>query len=229
MIEVTRSVIQTSFYGIWNGFAEFVPKLLAAIVIFLIGWAIANLLGKVVMHIVQSVKLDSLLRSARVEEILARGGFKLDSGAFLGGLVRGFLIVVVLVASLVVLCLNQVNVFLQGVLAYLPKVIAAVLIMLAAVLIAEFLARVVSGAAQAVAVKSSNFLGTATRWVIWIFAVLAALDQLNIATAFANILFTGVVVAFSIAAGLAFGLGGQDAAGKFIEKLKGEIAHHHRS
>jgi hypothetical protein len=122
--------------------------------------------------------------------------------------------------------LNDVNAFLQGVvLSYLPRVIAAVLILLVSVVIAEFMERVVVHAARAASVQSAHFLGTVTRWSIWIFAVLSALLHLGIAAPLVQTIFTGIVVAISLAVGLSFGLGGQDAAGKFIDRLKQDIAH----
>ncbi|TSC66979.1 MAG: small-conductance mechanosensitive ion channel [Parcubacteria group bacterium Gr01-1014_72] len=170
--------------------------------------------------------IDNILRGARVEEALRRAGLNLDSGAFLGALVKWFIIIVFLVASLDVLGLNDVNAFLQGVvLSYLPRVIAAVLILLVSVVIAEFMERVVVHAARAASVQSAHFLGTVTRWSIWIFAVLSALLHLGIAAPLVQTIFTGIVVAISLAVGLSFGLGGQDAAGKFIDRLKQDIAH----
>jgi hypothetical protein len=224
MLETWRSVLQGSFSDIWMGFANFVPNFIAAVIIFLIGLLIAGLLGKVVSQIVRSLKIDSLLKSARVEELLSKGGFRLDSGAFLGGLVNWFVIIVFLVASLEALGLNQVNVFLQRVILYMPAVIAAIIILGAAVLIGEFLHRVVLGTAQAAGIKSAKLLATATRWIIWIFAVLMALFELGIAAPFVQTLFTGVVIALAIGFGLSFGLGGQEAAARFIEKVRHDIS-----
>ena len=133
-----------------------------------------------------------------------------------------------LLASLAGLGLTQLNLFLQSVLAYLPQVIVAVLMLLVAAVIAEVMQNVVVGAARAAEMKSARFLGSVTRWAIWIFAILAALDQLNVATAFVQTLFTGVVVALSLAIGLSFGLGGQEAAARYIEHLRKELPHHDR-
>jgi hypothetical protein len=205
---------------------QFLPNLVIAIVIVLIGWAIGALLGKVVAQIIRAIKVDNALRGARLEELLKKAGFNLDSGAFLGGLVEWFVIAVFMVAAFDVLGLKQVNVFLQQVvLIYLPQVIVAVLILLVAALVADAMQKMVSGAASAAGIRSANFAGTVTRWAIWIFAILMALFQLGIATPFVQTLFTGLVVALSLAFGLAFGLGGQEAAGRFIEKVKSEISH----
>ena len=165
-----------------------------------------------------------------MDEVLKRAGFNLDSGRFVGDLVEWFVIIVFLVASLDVLGLTQVNNFLQQVvLLYLPQVIVAVLILLIAVMIAAAMQRVVVGSAMAAGVRSANFLGAVTKWAIWIFAVLMALFQLGIAAPFVQTLFTGVVVAISLALGLSFGLGGQQAAAGFIEKVREEIKSHTHS
>ena len=227
MLDTWSSVLQGTFSDLWFGIASFLPQLILALVIFVIGWAVGSLLGRVVSHIVGALKVDSLLESARVDSVLKRGGFSLNSGRFVGGLVEWFVIVVFLVASLEVLGLTQVNAFLQQVvLLYLPRVIVAVLILLVAVVIASAMQRVVVGAAKAADIHSANFLGSVTKWSIWIFAVLMALFQLGIAAPFVQTLFTGVVVALSIGFGLAFGLGGQDAAAGFLAKVRSEIKNH---
>jgi hypothetical protein len=156
-----------------------------------------------------------------------RAGFSLDSGAFLGMLVQWFFIVVFLMASLEVLGLTQVNAFLQGVvLSYLPQVIVAALMLLVGAVVAHVARDVVAGAAKAANVAGADMAGSVAKWAIWIFTVLAVLAQLQVATAFVQTLFTGVVVAVSLAVGLAFGLGGQEAAARAIEKMKMEMGNH---
>ena len=140
---------------------------------------------------------------------------------------KWFTIVVFLITAFEILGLNQVNSFLTGVVVgYIPQVIAAVLILLLAVVIADALQKTVVASAKAADLTSANFLGSITKWSIWIFAVLAALVQLGIGAIFIQTLFTGVVVALSVAFGLAFGLGGRDAAAQAIEKMKKEITSH---
>lgn len=227
MLETWSSVLRGSFGDLWSGVADVIPNLIVALIIFVIGWAIGSLLGQVVAQIIRSLKIDNLLRSAKVDDVLKRGGFNLDSGRFVGDLVEWFVVVVFLVASLDVLGLTQVNTFLRDVvLTYLPQVIVAVLILLVAVMIASAMQRMVVGAAMAAGVRSANFLGSVTKWSIWVFAVLMALFQLGIAAPFVQTLFTGLIVALSLAFGLSFGLGGQQAAASFIDKVRDEIKNH---
>ena len=230
IVQTWGNTITEAFRGIWSGVVGIVPNLVAAFLIFVVGWVVAALLARLVAQIIKAIKVDQALDQAGLGVVVKRAGFNLDSGAFLGGLVRWFVIVAFLVASFEVLGLTQVNVFLQNVvLLYLPQVIVSVLILLVAVVIANEMQKVVVGSARAANVKSANFLGSVTRWAIWIFAILTVLVQLGIAVSFINTLFTGVVVALSIGFGLSFGLGGQDAARGFIEKMKQEIADHHHN
>jgi len=224
ILKTWSEVLAQSFQDLWLGVVNFVPNLIVAIIIFIAGWVVGSLLGRVVSQIIKSLKVDNALKSAGFETVLNRAGFRLHSGAFLGGLVKWFVIIVFLVASFDVLGLAQVNDFLQQVvLLYLPQVIVAVLILLVAALIAEAMESVVSGSAKAAEVKSASFLGRITKWAIWIFAILMALYQLGVAAAFVQTMFTGFVVAVSLAVGLAFGLGGKDTAGKLLEKMEREM------
>ena len=123
-----------------------------------------------------------------------------------------------------VLHLSQVTVFLRDILDYLPQVIVAVLILIAAGIVADLMKRLVLSSAMSAEVSSAGFLGTVTKWVIWIFAILVALSQLGIASGFVQTIFTGLIVALSLGLGLAFGLGGQEAAGRVIDKVSKEMS-----
>ncbi len=219
------TVLSTSFQGLWAGVIGFVPNLVVAIIILIIGWLVGALLGRAIWQVFRSLKVDEALRRAGFESFLRRGGINLDSGAFIGGLVKWFVIVVFLVAAFNVLGLAQVNLFLeQVVLAYLPRVIVAALVLLVGGVIGDVIERVVVTAARTAEIHSAHFAGAIAKWAVWVFAILVALSQLGIAAAFSQTLFTGVVIAISLAIGLSFGLGGQEAAARFIERLRGDMS-----
>lgn len=216
-------VLTQSFQSLSYGLIAFIPNVIVAIIIFIVGWLVGAGLGRLVAQVVDSLRVDRALRSAGVERVLDRAGFKLNAGAFLGALVKWFFIIVFLLASLDVLHLTDVTIFLRTVvLGYLPQVIVAVLILLVAAVVAEAAQRLVAGAARAANVRAANLLGALARWAIWIFAILAALDRLGISP-LVQTLFTGVVVALALAFGLAFGLGGQQAAADYLKRVRDEI------
>jgi hypothetical protein len=170
------------------------------------------------------VKVDKALVALKVDEVVSRAGFHLDAGRFLGLLVRWLIIVVFLVASLSIMGLNEVTSFLTKIATtFLPNAISAVLIILVAALIAEAVQKAIVGTGKAAGVKTANLLGTVAKWAIWIFALIAALFELGIAQEIVQALFQGIVIAIALGVGLSFGLGGQEAAARYIEKLRGEI------
>ncbi len=223
-ISTWSEVLTLSFQNLWYGVVGFVPNLLAAAVIVFVGWGIGAIFGRVVSQIIKSIKVDDMLRRAGVEDFLNKGGLELNSGDFLGALVKWFVMLVFLIGAFEILKLNQVTAFLRDILDYLPQVIVAVIILIAAGMVADVMKRVVQSSAMTAGVSSSGFLATITKWVIWVFAILVALSQLGIASAFIQTIFTGLIVALSLGLGLAFGLGGQEAASKLIEKVGKEIS-----
>ncbi|MEK7070001.1 MAG: hypothetical protein AAB962_03020, partial [Patescibacteria group bacterium] len=155
--QIWSDTLVMSFQNLWGGVAGFAPKLIIAVIIFVIGLLVASILGKFIEKIASALKVDKAFQSVGVDEMLHKGGFTLNSGAFIGGLVRWFLIVVFLVASLDILGLTQVNEFLKNVvLGYLPNVIVATLILIVAAFIAHAMQKVVVGSAKAAGAPSTH-------------------------------------------------------------------------
>ena len=226
IVSQSAGVLQSSFTDLWYTVVQFLPAILAAIIIFVIGWIVGIVLYRIVDQVVKVLRIDDALKAAGLNEVAKDAGFTLNIGRFLGTLVQWFIVIVFLVASLDVLGLNRVTIFLQQVvLLYLPQIIVAVLILILAAIVAEAVKNIISSSARAAGAHSGNLAGTVAKYAIWITAVLAVLNQLGVATEFVQTLFTGLVVALSLAFGLAFGLGGKEAAARTIERIRGEIVH----
>ena len=226
IVTQSANAVQGSFYEMWFTVAQYLPAILAAVIIFIIGWIVGVILYRVVVEVVRVLRLDEALKSAGVNEVARNAGFNLDVGRFLGTLVEWFVIIVFLVAALDILGLTRATIFLQTVvLLYLPQVIVAALILILGAIVAEVVKNLVAGSARAAGAHGANLAGTVAKWAIWVTAILAALNQLGVATEFVQTLFTGIVVAASLAVGLAFGLGGKEAAARTIERVRSEIGH----
>jgi len=222
-------VLNDSFQRLWDGIIMFIPNLIVALIILAIGWAVGAIVEKGIVHFMRMIKFDEALKKAGFEDIVRRSGLNLNSGKFVGGLVKYFIIVVFLIASFDVLGLNQVTAFLQQVVVgYLPQLIIAVLILLVGGVVGDVLSRIVTATARTADLSSANILGAVSKWAVWVFAILVALSQMGIAGAFTQTLFTGFVVAISLAIGLSFGLGGQQAAARAIERVSEKISSHNR-
>lgn len=225
--------LHSSFWGVSNDLFSFVPEIVLALVVVIFGWIIGGWLSHVVERIFAKLKVNQALDAAGVDEITDRAGYKLEAGIFVGALVKWFIILVFFVAALDILRLDQVTIFFRDVvLGYLPRVIVAVLILLVAMVVANVASASVAAGARAAGFSAAELLASFTRYSILVFAVLAALSQLEIAPELVEILFMGIVFAASLAFGLAFGLGGKEAAARYIDKISrhssgGDHHHHH--
>src|SRR3989338_1843623 len=103
-------IVQASVLGLWNSIVAYLPNVLGAVVVFLIGVIIAAVLQAVVVKVVQILRVDELV------------------GKLLGWIVKWFFIVVALVAATDILGWSQVTNYLQEVVLYIPNVIVAVII-----------------------------------------------------------------------------------------------------
>lgn len=216
--------MQASFQSLWFGTMMFIPNLIVAIIVVLVGWAIASVVGKAVKKFFHTIKFDEALSKAGVDTVVKRAGLHLDSAAFLGGVVKVFIVVAFLIAGFDILGLSQVTQFLQQiVLGYVPQLIVAVLILLVGAVVGDVLSRIVTASTKTANISSAELLGKIAKWAVWVFAILVSLSQMGIAGPFIQTLFTGFVVALSLALGLSFGLGGQDAAADLIKKVKEDI------
>ncbi len=222
-VQTWQEAIQSSLQDLWIGIIGFLPELIGAFLILVLGWFIAIGLGRFVASVLQLTKVDLLFEKLKVHNFFKKFGSKMHVSDFIGTLVRWFLSIVAVVAAADVLGLDSVNEFLVKVLYYIPNVLAAVVIMLAAVVLAHFAHHFVKGAVKSAGLMSANALAMLSKWVILAFGVLAALVQLGIATALVQTLFIGIVAMFALAGGLAFGLGGKDLARTILSDLQKQI------
>ena len=157
MLEVVpaSSIVQGSLLTLWSGVAAFIPRLVAAIVLFLIGWIVAVLVGKLAYHIVRVLHIDSALTKVGFRRAWERSGFRLDTPKLFYELVKWFFIIVFLMAATNILGLTQVTDFLQRVVFYIPNVIIAAVILLIGILVAKFCEGIVQGSVKAAGLTSA--------------------------------------------------------------------------
>jgi hypothetical protein len=220
--------LESSMGALWFDVMQFLPQLVIAMLILVVGWIVGGMLGKLVTKGFHTLKLDTALDKAGVDDLSERAGYSFRPGQFVGSLVKWFVILVFAIVAFDILGLNQVTVFAREVvLGYLPQVFAAALILFVGVLVAQLAKDLLMGALRGAGSKNVEMYGKLTYALVLAFSIMAVLNQLRIADELVEILFMGIVFALSLGAGLAFGLGGRDAAGKYINNVTGSKSDHH--
>ena len=218
------TVLNESLKGTWGLFASFLPTLLLAIVLLIVGLYIASIVGKAIESLIAAIKLDKLFQSAGAEEVLNRMGIKLNTGKFFGIIVKWFIAIVFLIASLQVVKLTDVsNFIIQLVLLYLPKIIIIIIVLALATIIADAAKKLVLASARAAKITSANILASITKYAVWVIAFVLIAPYLGMDNNLVQIFFAGLVGLIALAGGLAFGLGGKDAASRAIEKISNDM------
>ena len=224
MIEVWYQTTYDSLLGLWKGFLNFIPSLLAAIIVFIIGWFIAEVIGKLVARILKVLKLNQIFDRANWKEALEAAEIKVNISEFIGGICKWVLVVVFLSVSVEILGLSQFASLLNRLISWLHNLIVAVAIFVVAIIVADILSRLIRASVKKIGVKYGGFLSALVRWAIYIFAGLAILLQLGVTPTIIQTIIVGFVGMIALALGLSFGLGGKDAAAKLIEDFKKKIS-----
>jgi hypothetical protein len=224
-IQTWVDTLAVSLQNMWLQVASFLPQLIGAIIILIIGLIVAAGLEKLIERIVYHAKVDSLLRQVGMEGFMQRAGMRLNAGYFLGQLVYWFFMVVFLLAASDILGFLSLSSFLKDVLNYMPRAIIAALILLASIVAANFVRGLVRSSIMGAKLHAGRTLGLVAWWGIVVFGFLTALVQLGVAVEVINTLITGLVAMLAIAGGLAFGLGGRDLAGQWLTRMRDEMNH----
>lgn len=218
MIQDWGTAIYNSLTNAVNLILTFIPRLIGFLVILIVGLIVAALVSKAVTFLLRKVGFDRLANRIGLTRLEQRMDVKLDPAGVLGTIVYWFILLIFLVPAADALGLPAVSNILNTLVAYIPNVFVAILVLFLGTLAATFVADIVRGATATTNIGSPRVFAAIARWSIIGFAALIALEQLQIAPALIAELFGAVVLALAIAFGLSFGLGGQDAARRWLAR-----------
>ena len=223
LVQTWAQITTYALQNLWQGFLTFIPTLIGAIIVFIIGWFISVGIGKLVAEVLIRIKFNKLFEKTGWKQALEKAELKVNAAEFIGAIAKWVLVIVFLLAAVEILGFVQFAAFLKSILAYLPNVIVATLILVVTVILVDIVEKVVRTAVEGVKVGYGHLVSVMIKWSIWIFAVLAILHQLGIAKPFMETLFTGFVAMLVISLGIAFGLGGKDVAAEILQDLKKKL------
>jgi small-conductance mechanosensitive channel len=204
--------ILQSLQNTLDRFLEYIPQLIGAIIILVIGYIAARILKAVVSRVLQGIGFDGWMEKGGIKQFLDRAQTRETPATVIGTLVFWFVFIIVITMAADALGIQQVSQVLAQLIAYIPSIIAAILILVLAALLANFLASIVRGA------TGSDLLSNIARYAIIVYAAFAAITELGIAVQLTAPTFLIVLGAAALAAAIAFGFGAQGVARDIVEK-----------
>jgi hypothetical protein len=209
---------------LWSKVASFIPDLIAALFIVLLGFVVAKIVDTILSKGLAKLGLDRLMAGAGVTKLLGRIGIAAPVSAVIGKILYWFVMLTFIVSAAETLGLARVSSTLDAFALYLPKVFGAALILLAGLLLSHLVSGIVRGAAESIGVDYASGLGRFAQGLLVIITVSLAIGQLQIETALLNTVIAIVLVSFGAAAALALGLGSRQVvsqilAGVYVREL----------
>lgn len=210
-----------SLQDLYAGLYAFLPRLLGALVVFILGWFVSSVIAKIVSDLLKRLKFNDVFERDGLKKALEKADIKIDPSEFIGMIFMWAFMFVFLLASVEILGFNQLANFLASVLGYLPNVLSATLIFVVAVIIADIVGKILHATVEGAQMGSGHFVSLIVKWSIWIFTIAIILDQLKVEVG--QDFMTGVIAFFVVAGGLAFGLGGKEVAAEILQDLKRKL------
>ena len=208
--------------GFWDAFvtkiAVFLPNLLFAVAIILLGWVVCNVIKRIVVRLLKLCQFDTLAERSGIKQILERGGVRQTASDIVGLLVFWFLFLIAIVTTLETLNLSGATDTLHTIYLYIPKIVAALVTLILGLYFANFLESVTRTSCANAGLEAAESIGRATYIGTAIFVVAGIFEILDIASEIVIWAFILVFGAACLALALAFGLGGREVAGRFLEK-----------
>src|SRR5215216_2215500 len=193
-------------------FLSYIPQLIGALIILIVGYIVAKVLQAVVGRLLQGIGFDRWMERGGIKQFFDRAETNQTPASILGALVFWFVFIIAITMAADALGIPQVSVVLAQLIAYIPNIIAAILILILAALLANFISGIVRGA------TGSDLLASIAQYAIIVYAVFAALTQLGVAVQLTANTFLIVLGAVALAAAIAFGIGGREVARDILEK-----------
>ena len=212
-------VIMDSVREMLTRVGAFIPRLIGVLLVLILGWLLAKLIETAIIRILKLVRLDTLSEKSGANNFLAKGGIKYTLSELIGVLVYWIMMLIVIITALNALQWTVAAELLNRVVAYIPNVIASIVILVIGMFVSTVLAGVIRTATGNAGIKQSRLLGQITQVVVIIFAIVIALEQLNIGRIIIASAVQIILAALGLGLAIAFGIGCKDIAGKYMAEL----------
>ena len=197
---------------IWARLIEFIPGLLSAMIVLILGWIVSRLIAAAIRRLAQRVNLEDLLDKAGLLGGLRQAGVKEPPDAILGRLVFWIIFLNFLLIALETLGLAAAVDPLRNFIAFLPSVLVGIITLIAGSLLAKFIGQTVQAAMAGMGVEFHETLGSLVRVLVTVLVVIIVIEQMGLDVSLLNSTFVTLLTLAFAGISLAFGLGGRHLA-----------------
>ncbi len=200
-------LLKKIFGDLFNGFSTYLPKMIAAFIIFIIGWIVAKFIAKMIHSLLAKTKIDTLADKLNEIDIVHKSNISIVPSTLLSKVGYYLLMLVTLMASVAVLEMPEVSAVVNNLINYIPDVIASMITLVIGLLVAEFIKNIVLTTGAALGIPSIRLIGSFVFYFIFLNVIMIVLKQLGIETAFLTdnltMILGGIVLAFAFGYGFA--------------------------
>lgn len=224
MREIIVNELTQAFQQMARDVAHYLPRLIVMLIIVLIGWVIAYVLKVMVRSLLRLTKFSKLSENAGATQLLHQAALP-SSTELVSRFVFWIAWVGFVLLGISVLGIAALQDYISRFFLFLPHLFVALVILFFGLVAASFFSRAVLLAAVNANFRSSRMLSVAVRSIIILFTLSMAFEVIGVAEQTMLIAFATLFGAAMLGLAIAFGLGGQDLARKFLEK---KLAEHHK-
>lgn len=211
-------VVLDSLREFWLQLSSFLPQLIGALVILIVGWLIAKIIRNLAERFFKMIKLDTAAEKAGIEDFLKQGGVQFSTIGLIANLFYWFIMFTVILAVLNSLNLSVAAELFNKIILYLPNVFVAVVVLVFGTMFARFIRAALVTYLKNIGMDGVEVMGTIAMYAVIVFVVTLALEQLAIGGAILVSAFQIAFGALCLGLALAFGLGGREWAARVLEK-----------
>jgi len=217
MREMIVSELSQAIHELARGFAHYLPRLIVMLILAFAGWLVAYIVKVILRSILQLIKFDKLSENAGASQLLNKAALptatEMVSRFVFWVTWLGFVLLGVSVLGILGLQEQIANFFL-----FLPRLFVAMFILFFGLLAATFFSRAALLAAVNANVPSPRVLSLAIRSIIIVFVLSIVFEELGLAEQTMLVAFGIAFGALMLGLAIAFGIGGQDLARRFLEE-----------
>jgi len=202
--------------ALWIKVAEFIPNLLAFVVILTLGYLMAKIVSAVINRALKAVKIDAFAERIGASAVLRRANIQREVSFILARIVFWLMLLTFLVSATESLGLERVSATIDGFVMYIPKVLGAAFILMIGLFISQFVRDLVTSSAEGIGSDFSAQLGTAAYGLLVIIVGTLAIGQLDLETQLLSNVIGITLLSIGAAIAIAFGLGSRDIAGNIL-------------